>query len=104
MTVWQARARLARGSLVAKLALLRGVLNGGNEYLIRVFIDGVINQVAVFPGDDLAHAFYCLRRSGPGKQSEQSNAIEDGSADAFGPLRAAGPQIGRNGSEIRDIP
>src|SRR5216684_2489857 len=45
-------------------------------------IDGVINKVGIFPGDELAHALHRLSPSDVGKQDKVLQGIDDGRAHA----------------------
>src|SRR5262249_29777186 len=70
--------RQALGILM--LPLTRGVLDGENDDLVGGRIERVIDEVGIFPGDELAHPFHRLPPSDLGKQDEGLHGVEDRSA------------------------
>jgi hypothetical protein len=50
------------------LPLTRGVLDGENDDLVGSRIERVIDEVGIFPDDELAHPFHRLPPSDLGKQ------------------------------------
>ncbi len=65
-------------------ALLSGMLDAEDDDLLRISINSIINEICVFPGDDLANCLGLLKPSKPRKKDQALQAIVNRGANMAG--------------------
>src|ERR1700675_422594 len=99
LTIEALLARL-RSLGVFMLPLARGVLDGEDDDFLRRLINPVIDQIGIFPRDQLAHSFNGLRSADLRKQDQILQRLKNGRAHPLGRARIALADIVRDGGDI----